>query len=114
MARSGLILIFLATALGGVVAPAPPADGPLDERSFTFRLDTPAIEAVPAGDGFVDVRIEGFTFTSEPLALGPHTFEVRAIDSSGKEETSYGDDALGIAEGPATYTVALPIIVLAY
>jgi hypothetical protein len=76
-----------------------------------YRVDDGPWQEATASDGAFDETIEGFTFTPEPLGAGSHTFEVRAIDSAGKEETSYSSDTLGVAEGPATYTIGLPIII---
>jgi hypothetical protein len=74
------------------------------------RVDDGQWQKATASDGAFDEAIEGFTFTSEALAIGSHTIEVRAIDSNGKEESSYDSDTLSIAEKPETYTIALPII----
>jgi len=76
-----------------------------------YRVDGGQWQEATASDGAFDETIESFTFTPEALALGSHTFEVRAIDSSGKEESSYDGDTLDVVEGPETYVIALPIIV---
>jgi len=56
--RSIAVLSAVVVAVAATGAPASGA-APRD-RSFTFRLDTPPIEALPADDGFVDLRVEGF------------------------------------------------------
>lgn len=76
-----------------------------------YRVDGDQWQEAIASDGAFDEAIEGFTFTTEALAPGLHTFEVRAIDSDGGEESSYGSDILDIVEGPETYIIALPIII---
>jgi hypothetical protein len=75
-----------------------------------YRVDGGQWQEVTASDGAFDGTVEDFTFTPGPLAPGSHTFEVRAIDSDGKEESSYDSDTLDVVEGQATYTIALPII----
>jgi hypothetical protein len=78
-----------------------------------YRVDGGQWQEATASDGAFGGTIEGFTFTPEPLGPGTHTLEVRAIDVSGKEETSYSGDTLEIVEGPETYTIALPLIIIA-
>lgn len=92
------------------LATSDPAEGATVAR-VEYRVDGGQWQGATASDGAFDETIEGFTFTPEALAPGPHTFEVRAIDSNGKEESSYGGDLLGIIEGSPTYIVALPIII---
>jgi hypothetical protein len=76
-----------------------------------YRVDGDQWQEATASDGAFGGTIEGFTFTPEPLAPGPHTFEVRVIDSDGQEETSYSSDTLDVVAGPETYVIALPIII---
>jgi hypothetical protein len=77
-----------------------------------YRVDGDQWQEATASDGAFDEMIEGFGFTLGPLAFGSHTVETRVIDSNGEEEISYSDDTLDIVEGPETYIVTLPIIVV--
>jgi hypothetical protein len=75
-----------------------------------YRVNGGQWQEATANDGAFGGTTESFTFTPESLAPGSHTFEVRAIDSNGKAETSYDNDTLNVVEEAATYTVALPLI----
>jgi len=77
-----------------------------------YRLDGGQWQGATASDGAFDETSEGFVFTSELLAPGLHTFEVRAVDSNGKEETSYSADTLSVVERPRVYIVTLPVIMI--
>jgi hypothetical protein len=92
------------------LATTDPANGATVAR-VEYRLDGGQWQGATASDGTFDETSEGFLFISEPLAPGHHTFEVRAIDSNGEEETSYSGDALSVVESQRTYIVALPIII---
>lgn len=53
------ILSILALTLAAAASLPHAADGDAD-RSFHLRSETPALVAIPAGDGFFDVRLEGY------------------------------------------------------
>jgi hypothetical protein len=76
-----------------------------------YRVDGGQWQEATASDGAFNEASEGFTFTAEPLAPGSHTFEVRAIDSNERQESSYSSDTLGVTKGAETYVIALPIII---
>lgn len=95
------------------LATSDPLEGATVAR-VEYRVDGGQWQESMASDGAFDEAIEGFAFTPEVLALGTHTFEVRAIDSNGKEESSYGGDTLGIVEGPEAYIIVLPVIMANY
>lgn len=48
-----------------------------------YKVDSGDWMAAAAADGIFDSKSEGFTVTTQPLAKGKHTIEVKAIDAAG-------------------------------
>jgi hypothetical protein len=67
-----------------------------------FRVDGGSWSAATPGDGSFDSASEAFTFTTGPLANGPHVLEARAAQANGNAEEQSAADTLVVIGSPVS------------